>query len=320
MQKSGGSEKRAHRSRYSLNTQYTFGNDESRLPKGGGELREALSQWDAISARRKERLLRGDVPHELVGELWLKLSGAGDLLDKNKGVFETLLAKGRCPPGEEEKIVKDIARTFPDVVANVELQTALFNVLKSYNVFDPNLGYCQGLNFLGATLLHHLSAEESFWMLVSLLKGRYDLRALFSAGVPDLVSNLYCLDRFIELYLPHLFSHFKEQRISPILFASEWFTTLFGYNFELEFTTAIWTVALSVGKLYLFRVAMSILRLQEKELLKMEFENIILRLKHPGVSAKDVIEEADRFASIDDKLYMRIRREAAAHTVAENLV
>jgi TBC1 domain family member 10 len=61
---------------------------------------------------------------------------------------------------------------------------------------------------------------------------------------------------------------------SPILFASEWFTTIFGYNFDVAFTSRIWTLVLSVGKLYLFRVAMALLKMQEKELLKMQFEGI----------------------------------------------
>jgi hypothetical protein len=33
-----------------------------------------------------------------------------------------------------------------------------------------------------------------------------------------------------------------------------------------------------------------------------------------------VIEEADRFATIDEKLMARLRKEAAQHTVAENLI
>lgn len=63
---------------------------------------------------------------------------------------------------------------------------------------------------------------------------------------------------------------------SPILFASEWFTTIFGYNFDPSFTAGVWTVLLSVGKLYLFRVAMALLKLQEKELLKMSFEGELI--------------------------------------------
>ncbi len=143
MKSSGSSDKRSHRSRYSLNTQYTFGNDESRSRKEHSEYRDLLDNWEAVSATKKAKMLRGDVPREVVGELWLLLSGGGDLLKKNAGVYDMLLARGRCAASEEDRIVKDIARTFPDVLSKPELQTNLFNVLKTYSVFDPELGYCQ---------------------------------------------------------------------------------------------------------------------------------------------------------------------------------
>lgn len=219
------------------------------------------------------------------------------------------------------QIVKDIARTFPELLSNPSLQTNLFNVLKTYSVFDRELGYCQGLNFIAATLLSNLrEPEEAFWVFTCLIKGRYDLRGFFASGVPELIVNLYCLDRCVELYLPPLFSHFKEQRVSPILFASEWFTTLFGYNFPTEFTRGVWTVFLSLGKVYLFRVAMGILKLQEKDLLEMRFEAIIMRLKNPVISLRDTLDEADRFSTIDERFLTALRKEAASHTTAENLL
>lgn len=197
---------------------------------------------DNFDDKKIFKLVRSDIPPRLVGKFWMKLSGSEDLLRKNQGVYEILVA-GRCDPTDEDRIVKDISRTFPDMqyYCKPDVQTNLFSVLKAYNTFDPELGYCQGMNFVAATLLMHLKPEESFWCFVSLIKS-YDLRSYFAAGVPELVVNLYCLDRFIEIFMPKLFSHFKEERISPILFASEWFTTLFGYTFPLEFTRAIWTV------------------------------------------------------------------------------
>lgn len=175
------------------------------------------------------------------------------------------------------------------------------------------------MNFVAATLLMHLRPEEAFWCFVSLIK-TYELRSYFAVGVPELVVNLYCLDRFVELFMPQLFSHFKEERVTPILFASEWFTTLYGYSFELSFTRAIWTVFFSVGKLFLFRAAMGILRLLEKDLMRLNFEKIILLLKHPPVTARDVIEEADKFGAIDDRMLARMMKEAAAHKTEESLL
>lgn len=186
------------------------------LKQSQKKFKELLDHFDSISHAQQNRLLRSPVPDELRGELWMKISGAQDLLKKNAGVYDMLVTRGRCAPGDEEKIVKDIARTFPDVQSNPRLQTHLFNVLKAYSVFDPDLGYCQvqigpfmlfspkvffvqGLNFVCATLLTHLNSEESFWLFVTLLKGRYEMRSYFAAGVPELVVNLYCLDRFIEL-------------------------------------------------------------------------------------------------------------------------
>lgn len=36
-------------------------------------------------------------------------------------------------------------------------QLSLFNLLKAYSILDPELGYCQGLGFICAVLLLHVS-------------------------------------------------------------------------------------------------------------------------------------------------------------------
>ena len=40
-------------------------------------------------------------------------------------------------------------------------QQALFNVLKAYAVYNPEIGYCQGMGFISALLLMYM-AEEVF--------------------------------------------------------------------------------------------------------------------------------------------------------------
>lgn len=56
-------------------------------------------------------------------------------------------------------IQRDLARTFPkhEYFQNEdgEGQIALFNVIKSYSLFDTEVGYCQGISFVvGALLLN----------------------------------------------------------------------------------------------------------------------------------------------------------------------
>jgi hypothetical protein len=42
----------------------------------------------------------------------------------------------------------------------------------------------------------------------------------------------------MELEMPQLYHHFKNEGVNPVLYASEWFSTLFAYNFPLEIGTA----------------------------------------------------------------------------------
>ncbi|KAK1746834.1 TBC domain-containing protein [Skeletonema marinoi] len=57
----------------------------------------------------------------------------------------------------------------------------LRRVLRAYSQFDPEVGYCQGMNYIVATFLSFLSEEEAFWLLVVVMNEEpYNLRELFS--------------------------------------------------------------------------------------------------------------------------------------------
>ena len=57
-------------------------------------------------------------------------------------------------------ILRDIHRTFPAHQRFKESggsgQDALFKVSKAYAVYDKEVGYCQGLSFIAASLLIHV--------------------------------------------------------------------------------------------------------------------------------------------------------------------
>ena len=54
-----------------------------------------------------------------------------------------------------------IGRTFPTHAHFIPRlgsgQIALYNILKSYSLLDPEVGYCQGLSFVAGLLLMHVS-------------------------------------------------------------------------------------------------------------------------------------------------------------------
>ena len=60
----------------------------------------------------------------------------------------------------EQTILRDIHRTFPAhayfAEADGQGQTALYRVSQTYSLYDVDVGYCQGLSFLAASLLLHV--------------------------------------------------------------------------------------------------------------------------------------------------------------------
>merc|ERR1711991_870453 len=92
-----------------------------------------------VDVKKQRKIVRGKIPPNVVGYLWMRQSGADDLMKKNEGVYESLCSR-RCDPADEEKIIKDVARTFADSNYSKDVETNLFSVLKAYSCFDPSLG------------------------------------------------------------------------------------------------------------------------------------------------------------------------------------
>lgn len=88
--------------------------------------------------------------------------------------------------------------------------------------------------------------EEAFCLLVRLMN-QYHLRDLFVLDMPGLHKNLYLFDRLLEDLEPALYCHLHRRGISPHLYATQWFLTLFAYRFPLQLVLRIYDLILSEG-------------------------------------------------------------------------
>lgn len=106
------------------------------------------------------------------------------------------------------------------------------------------------------------------------------------------------------------------------MYASEWFSTVYSYNFPFELTSRIWDVFLVEGLSYLLKIALAILKIAEKDLLKLKFEQIILHLKEKGnlISAENnIFGLADSFAEVDQLLgHIETKLEAEKKLLSES--
>ena len=83
--------------------------------------------------------------------------------------FQQLVAKAEAQKSEaNDDIARDLGRSMPEIaeIASPEGQQRLRRCLSAYALHNPDLGYCQGMNFMAAVLQLHLPSEEdAFWCL-----------------------------------------------------------------------------------------------------------------------------------------------------------
>ena len=71
----------------------------------------------------------------------------------------------------QREIANDISRTFPThpKFTDERGQMELLRVLKAYSNYDVTVGYCQGMNFIVATLLVTMPEETAFAVFTCLM-------------------------------------------------------------------------------------------------------------------------------------------------------
>ncbi|XP_023018199.1 GTPase activating protein and centrosome-associated isoform X1 [Leptinotarsa decemlineata] len=261
---------------------------------------EVLCRWKTTQQKPKQLagLVRLGIPEALRGEVWQRLAGVEENTDMMENYRLLITKESSC----ENVIQRDIARTFPAHDFFKEAgglgQDSLYRVSKAYAAFDSEVGYCQGLSFLAATLLLHMPEEQAFCVLVKLMYD-YRLRDLYKDGFDNLYLRLYQLNKLMEEQLTPLWLHFAEHHIETHMFASQWFLTLFTARFPLYFVFHIIDVFLLQGIDTLFQIALALLMLCKKDLMQLDFEGILkyFRVSLPKKcrteeSAKQLIKSA----------------------------
>ena len=118
-----------------------------------------IQDYTAVATKLPHLLaakLQQGLPSKLRGLIWQSMSQASSTY------LETMYSQLLSESSPYDKIIqRDLARTFPAVEMFKEEnglgQTMLWNVLKAYSLYDPLVGYCQGLGFLVGPLLMNVS-------------------------------------------------------------------------------------------------------------------------------------------------------------------
>ncbi|SLM39733.1 Rab-GTPase-TBC domain [Lasallia pustulata] len=266
---------------------------------------------------KTQRFIRKGIPPAWRGSAWFYYAGGNTLLDKNPNLYSSLLTRanaGELSENDRELIERDLYRTFPDNIhfkpdptANPSspspdpydpscpfhieppLVSSLRHLLRAFAIHNPQIGYCQSLNFLAGLLLLFLPEEKAFWMLDSIttdfLPGTHSLNleganvdlwvlmnALKQSNMPAVWAKVSGGGADSQPHTPsddHADGALngRPPRLPAIsLCTTAWFMSLFIGTLPVESTLRVWDVLFYEGPRTIFRVALAIFKLGERDI------------------------------------------------------
>ncbi|KAH8359418.1 hypothetical protein KR093_006536, partial [Drosophila rubida] len=240
------------------------------------------NQW--LHAMKLVARLPGGTPPEFRRKLWLSLA---DKYLKSKNVDWTQQReKCFCEEWREDdeelgiQIVKDLHRTGSNLCtgpAGSINQAKLKRILLGYARYNPEVGYCQGFNMLGALILQVMDKEEeeSMKVMIYLVEGVLPT-GYFYGSMGGLQADMSVFRELMQTKLPRLAKHLQrlqgpvENAFEPPLtnvFTMQWFLTMFCTCLPMSCVLRVWDLVLIEGSDVLLRTALVLWSLLEERVL-----------------------------------------------------
>lgn len=281
-----------------------------------------------------KRYIRKGVPPEWRGAAWFWYAGGPAKLAQNPGLYQKLVEdvdKGLLSEIDREIIERDLNRTFPDNIkfkpdptqeptqdfpgtnirpprtsskGEVPIIKALRRVLQAFSIHNPNIGYCQSLNFLAGLLLIFLNEdEEKAFILLNIvttthLPGTH-------AKVLEANVDVGVLMTCIKESMPAVWSKIDDidegrgristNRLPTVSLATTaWFMSCFVGNLPIETVLRVWDSFFYEGSKTLFRISLAIFKSGEWEIRKvsehMEIFQIVQAIPRRLLDANSLME------------------------------
>lgn len=251
------------------NTEHEVSNSD--IQKWNEMIEVGIPQYRRVHPDRFHRRARRGVPPPFRWEVW-KSAVKLDQLEMPYSYHDLANRENQW----SEAIDIDKRRTFPELSTFDSVrQGQLKRVLNAYASYNPDVGYCQGMNYVaGLLLLVSENEEESFGVLVCLMD-QMGLAGFYKGKLPLFRRYLRACEKLVAEKVPELREHFITENVQPAVYLHQWFLTLFINCFPLSMVMIIWDVIVCEGLPVILKIAVSILQVLKDSLLPMGFEEII---------------------------------------------
>lgn len=224
-------------------------------------------------------MLSNGIPTSLRDRIWGLLTFSND---SNGEIDEYLLnlyeSLNKDISPDIRIITKDVNRTYPQLsmFKDFETKEKFEKILNAYSIFDSDMGYCQGLQFVVAPMLFHFNNDfKTFNSLVKFFEIN-KLRNIYDNQMSGLNLWFYQFEQIFKNELPELSTHFKELDVDLKVFLSQWFLSFYSITIPFSFLIRVFDLMFLEGvKETLLRVGLIILSKNSKLLRSIDESELI---------------------------------------------
>ncbi|XP_066158762.1 small G protein signaling modulator 3 homolog isoform X3 [Euwallacea fornicatus] len=235
--------------------------------------------WDKVEIRiprtdKLSQMVRSGIPHSLRPQLWMRMCGALEKKQQSELIYKEIVRMSSNDSLMTSKqIEKDLLHIMPTNAcysnANSTGIPRLRRILRGVAWLYPDIGYCQGLGIIAASLLLFVEEENAFWIMVTIVEDLLPA-SYYSSTLLGIQADQKVLRNLISNYLPDSDEVLRNHDIELSLITMQWFLTLYANVVHMKILLRIWDLFFFEGSLVLFQVTLAMLKIKEPQLKTLE--------------------------------------------------
>ena len=162
---------------------------------------------------------------------------------------------------------------------NEQNKKKMNNILKTFAFTLPDINYCQGMNFIIAFFLKFIENEEEIFYLFLSMFVNTNFSKIFYKDLIKLNNYIEILDKLIEIFLPVVYVHLKNNKINHNFYASAWLITLFtntmNKNKNIKVLIKIFDCFFCDEWKFIFNLIILLFKKNQNKILSLKNENLM---------------------------------------------
>ena len=145
----------------------------------------------------------------------------------------------------------------------------LKNVLSAYAVYNPLVGYCQGMGMVVGIMLMRMPAEDAFYLLIAIVD-RY-MTDYYTPDLSQLRQDGLVFDHLLHKHSKRVAKKLDQLGIDPLVYLTQWFMPIYAISLPWRAVLRVWDIFFCDGVKALHRIALGIIHLSQGKLGRIYF-------------------------------------------------